>query len=66
MLIVSLDQGSVEGIDYEMKENRLYWTNSNASISQINLNNPNATPEIILQLGPSDRPRGIAVEICDG
>lgn len=49
-----------------MKENKLYWTNSNAAISQINLNNPNATPEIILQLEPSDRPRGIAVEICDG
>lgn len=49
-----------------MKENRLYWTNSNASISQINLSNPNAKPEVVVQLGQSERPRGIAVEICDG
>lgn len=55
----------MEGIDYEMKENMLYWTNSNASISRINLSEKNATPEVVLKLGPSDRPRGIAVDSCD-
>lgn len=59
-----IDQGSVEGIDYETKENMLYWTNSFASISRIDLNIANATPEVILKLGQSDRPRGIAVDIC--
>ncbi|XP_050433383.1 low-density lipoprotein receptor-related protein 1 isoform X2 [Adelges cooleyi] len=58
-------QGSVEGIDYEAKENMLYWTSSNASISRINLSKSNATPEMVLKLGQSDRPRGIAVDSCD-
>lgn len=58
------DQGSVEGIDYEMKENMLYWTNSFASISRINLSEPNASPQVVLKLEQSDRPRGIAVDIC--
>lgn len=60
-----IDQGSVEGIDYEVKQNMLYWTNSYASISRINLSNPNAAPEVLLKLEQSDRPRGIAVDICE-
>jgi len=60
-----LDQGSVEGIDYEMSENILYWTNSYASISRLNLSQPDAVPEIVLKLGESDRPRGIAIDICE-
>lgn len=48
-----------------MKENMLYWTNSYPCISRINLTNPNATPEVVLKLGSSDRPRGIAVDICE-
>jgi hypothetical protein len=47
-----------------MKENMLYWTNSFASISRIDLSIANSTPEVILKLGQSDRPRGIAVDIC--
>lgn len=47
-----------------MKENTLYWTNSFASITRMDLNIANATPEVVLKLGPSDRPRGIAVDIC--
>jgi len=60
-----LDQGSVEGIDYEMSENILYWTNSYASISRLNLSQQDAVPEVILKLGQSDRPRGIAIDICE-
>lgn len=48
-----------------MKENMLYWTNSYASISRINLSETNASPQVILKLGQSDRPRGIAVDICE-
>lgn len=48
-----------------MKENMIYWTNSYASISRINLSDPNASPEVVLKLGQSDRPRGIAVDICE-
>lgn len=59
-----IGQGSVEGIDYEMKENKLYWTNSFASITRIDLNIANSTPEVVLKLEQSDRPRGIAVDIC--
>jgi len=43
----------------------IYWTNSYRSISRINLSDPNALPEVILKLGQADRPRGIAVDICD-
>lgn len=43
----------------------LYWTNSNPSINRINLSVKNATPEIVLKLESSDRPRGIAVDSCD-
>lgn len=65
IILYDTDQGSVEGIDYELKENRLYWTNSNASISKIDLSLSNAKPEIVLQLSLLDRPRGIAIDICD-
>lgn len=44
----------------------LYWTNSYASISRINLSDPIAEPEVILKLEQSDKPRGIAVDICEG
>jgi len=48
-----------------MSENILYWTNSYASISRLNLSQPDAVPEIVLKLGESDRPRGIAIDICE-
>lgn len=48
-----------------MKENMLYWTNSYASISRMNLSDPNAVPKVLLKLEQSDKPRGIAVDICD-
>lgn len=60
-----IDQGSVEGIDYEMNENMLYWTNSYASINRMNLSDPHAAPNVLLKLEQSDKPRGIAVDICD-
>lgn len=65
MFSTLLDQGSVEGIDYEMSENILYWTNSHATISRLNLSEPNGAPEIVIQLGQFDRPRGIAIDICE-
>jgi len=48
-----------------MKDNMLYWTNSFACISRINLSESNAIPEVILRLEESDKPRGIAVDICE-
>lgn len=43
----------------------LYWTNGNATISRINLNYSNATPEVVLKLTQSDRLRGIAIDSCE-
>ncbi|XP_027843018.2 low-density lipoprotein receptor-related protein 1 [Aphis gossypii] len=63
--VIAKNQGSVEGIDYEMSENILYWTNSHATISRLNLSEPNGAPEIVIQLGQFDRPRGIAIDICE-
>ncbi|XP_050540895.1 low-density lipoprotein receptor-related protein 1 [Daktulosphaira vitifoliae] len=63
--VIAEHQGSVEGLDYENIHNMLYWTNGNATISRINLNDPNAKPEVVLKLSQSDRLRGIAIDSCE-
>lgn len=55
----------MEGIEYEMSDNTLYWTNSYASISRLKLSDKHAVPEVLLKLGQSDRPRGIAIDMCE-
>ncbi|XP_054274081.1 low-density lipoprotein receptor-related protein 1-like [Macrosteles quadrilineatus] len=60
--------GSVEGLAYEAIDNMLYWTcNNDATINKVNLseNWGSLKPETIIKLGPSDKPRGIAVDSCD-
>lgn len=58
-------QGSVEGIVYDPTYGELYWTsNSDASISRINLRLNGSKIEKIIKLGLEDKPRGIAVDSC--
>jgi hypothetical protein len=60
--------GSVEGLAYEPIDNMLYWTcNNDATINKVNLSESwtSLKPETIIKLGPSDKPRGIAVDSCD-
>ena len=58
-------QGSVEGIVYDQMYGELYWTsNSDASISRINLRTHGSKIEKIIRLGAEDKPRGIAVDSC--
>ncbi|GFY45676.1 low-density lipoprotein receptor-related protein 1 [Trichonephila inaurata madagascariensis] len=58
-------QGSVEGLAYDPIHKDLYWTShSNSSLSRISLASFNATPEVIIQLGDEDKPRGIDVDSC--
>ncbi|KAG8200378.1 hypothetical protein JTE90_028559 [Oedothorax gibbosus] len=58
-------QGSVEGLAYDPVHQDLYWTShSNSSLSRINLASYNSTPEVIIQLGIDDKPRGIDVDSC--
>ncbi|CAL1298011.1 unnamed protein product [Larinioides sclopetarius] len=58
-------QGSVEGLAYDPIHKDLYWTShSNSSLSRISLASFNASPEVIIQLGMEDKPRGIDVDSC--
>nr|XP_042899679.1 low-density lipoprotein receptor-related protein 1 isoform X4 [Parasteatoda tepidariorum] len=58
-------QGSVEGLAYDPVHQDLYWTShSDSSLSRINLASANASPEVIIQLGVEDKPRGIDVDSC--
>ncbi|XP_075238130.1 LDL receptor protein 1 isoform X2 [Lycorma delicatula] len=60
-------QGSVEGMAYEVIDNALYWTcNNDATINRVNLSASSPLrPEIVIKLGYTDKPRGIAVDSCD-
>ena len=56
----------MEGLAYEMIGNALYWTcNNDETINKVNLSSSVYKPEIIIKLGPNDKPRGIAVDSCD-
>lgn len=58
-------QGSVEGVAYDQLYGELYWTsNSDASISRLNLRTEGSVPEKIIKLGVDDKPRGIAIDSC--
>lgn len=66
MILSFVGQGSVEGLAYEAIDNTLYWTcNNDATINKVNLSAAVLKPETIIKLGPSDKPRGIAVDSCD-
>ncbi|BET02800.1 low-density lipoprotein receptor [Nesidiocoris tenuis] len=64
--VIAERQGSVEGLAYGAVENSLYWTCNNiATIFKLNLTSTNTTPEVVIKLQPLDKPRGIAVDVCD-
>lgn len=52
---------------YEVIDNALYWTcNNDATINRVNLSTtPPRKAEIVIKLGPNDKPRGITVDSCD-
>ncbi|XP_035218425.1 low-density lipoprotein receptor-related protein 1-like isoform X2 [Stegodyphus dumicola] len=58
-------QGSVEGLAYDPIHRDLYWTShSDSSLSRINLATENSRPEVVIHLGPDDKPRGIDIDSC--
>lgn len=62
----ALGLGSVEGLAYEAVGNTLYWTcNNDATINRANLTGGTLKPETVIKLGPSDKPRGIAIDTCE-
>lgn len=59
------EQGSVEGLAYDPIHKDLYWTShSDSSLSRISLAAKNSKPEVIINLGAEDKPRGIDVDSC--
>lgn len=52
---------------YEMIDNALYWTcNNDASINRLSLSaSPPLKAEVVIKLGPNDKPRGIALDSCN-
>lgn len=61
------DVGSAEGLAYDPFYDYLYWTSyTNSSISRISVNPHQSNPQRqkIVQLGPADKPRAIALHTC--
>ena len=64
--VIAEKQGSVEGLYFEASHSDLYWTCSNdASINRLNPYASNTKVEKILKLSSHDKPRGIAVDVCE-
>ena len=65
---VLTDQGSVEGLAYDSLRGTLYWTStSDSSIRKTNFKLHGATSmELVVQLAPDDKPRGIDIDVCSG
>ena len=62
--------GSIEGLSFDANQDVLYWTSSSKhSISKARLKvDPNTVPKVetVLILRPSDKPRGIDIDPCEG
>ncbi|CAB3364278.1 Hypothetical predicted protein [Cloeon dipterum] len=63
---VILDKlGSVEGLAYEKFTHKIFWTCTNdATINSYSLNSNTSEPDVLLQLGSTGKPRGIALDSC--
>ncbi len=62
------DEGKVEGLAFDSLENSLYWSSTlDSSVRRMSLQ-PNSQmtqgAEIVAQLGPEDRPRGLDIDEC--
>ena len=61
--------GSIEGMAYDAMKEILYWTSSSThSINKVHFTQTWKSPkvEIVLLLKPSDKPRGIDIDPCEG